>query len=167
MEIPLESLPIIRERFPQTLYWNPQAITDNAGRLRLSIPTGDSITTWRMTALAVDRSGRLGSATAPLVVFQPVFLSASLPARMSLGEEATAQVQIFNYSRQPQPVRLLGQTSAGLRLELSNQALVAPPNEVVVVTARVQAVASGVQTVTLTVTGGSVLDTWQTTILVQ
>ena len=167
VEIPLESLPIIRERFPQTLYWNPEAITDSSGRLALSFPTGDSITTWRVTALAVDRSGRLGSATAPLVVFQPVFVASNLPARMALGEQFEARVQIFNYSRQAQTVQLLVQTSAGLRVELSDQSLLVPANEVVAVTALVQATSSGVQTITLTALGDRVLDTRQATILVQ
>ncbi|HSN74576.1 MAG TPA: alpha-2-macroglobulin family protein [Anaerolineae bacterium] len=167
VEIPLESLPIIRERFPQTLYWNPEVVTDDAGRLAVSIPTGDAITTWRVTALAVDRSGRLGSAVAPLVVFQPVFVTTNLPAQMALGEQFDARVQVFNYSRQAQTVRLAVQTSAGLRVELSDASLVVPANEVVAVTARVQAVGSGVQTITATVMGDGVLDMRQTTILVQ
>jgi hypothetical protein len=166
-EIPLESLPIIRERFPQTLYWNPEVVTDATGRLAVSIPTGDAITTWRVTALAVDRSGRLGSATAPLVVFQPVFVTSNLPAQMTVGQQFEAQVQVFNYSGQAQTVRLAAQTSPGLRIDPSTQSLVAPANDVVTVTARVQAVSSGLQTITFTVIGDSVLDMRQTTILVQ
>ena len=167
VEIPLESLPIIRERFPQTLYWNPEVVTDDAGRLAVSIPTGDAITTWRITALAVDRSGRLGSAVAPLVVFQPVFVTSNLPAQMTVGEQFEAQVQIFNYSGQAQTVRLAAQASAGLRVDLSAQSLVVPANEVVAITARVQAVSAGQQTITFTVMGDSVLDMRQATILVQ
>jgi uncharacterized protein YfaS (alpha-2-macroglobulin family) len=167
VEIPLESLPIIRERFPQTLYWNPEVVTDDDGRLAVSIPTGDAITTWRITALAVDRSGRLGSAVAPLVVFQPVFVTSNLPAQMAVGEQFEARVQIFNYSGQAQTVQLAAQASAGLRVDPSAQSLVAPANEVVAVTARVQAVSSGLQTITFTVVGDSILDQRQTTILVQ
>jgi hypothetical protein len=167
VEIPLESLPIIRERFPQTLYWNPEAVTDAAGRLAVSIPSGDAITTWRITALAVDRSGRLGSAVAPLVVFQPVFVTVNLPAQMAVGEQFEARVQIFNYSPRTQTVRLAAQASAGLRVDLSAQSVVVPANEVVALTARVQAVSSGLQTITLTVLGDSILDQRQTTILVQ
>ncbi len=167
VEIPLESLPIIRERFPQTLYWNPEAVTDDAGRLAVSIPTGDAITTWRITALAVDRSGRLGSAVAPLVVFQPVFVTSNLPAQMAAGEQFEARMQIFNYSPRTQTVRLAAQASAGLRVDLSAESVVVPANEVVALTARVQAVSSGLQTITLTVMGDSILDQRQTTILVQ
>lgn len=166
-DIPLESLPIIRERFPQTLYWNPEIVTDEDGRLAVSIPTGDSITTWRVNALAVDRSGRLGSATAPLVVFQPLFLRSNFPTRMAVGEQFDAQIQIFNYSRQAQAVQLSAQSSAGVQVILGQQALVAPANDVVTITARVQAVSAGQQTILLTLAGTGILDTQQTTILVQ
>jgi hypothetical protein len=44
---------------------------------------------------------------------------------------------------------------------------VAPANEVVAITVRVQAVSSGLQTITFTVMGDSILDQRQTTILVQ
>lgn len=165
--IPLESLPIIRERFPQTLYWNPEVVTDSSGRLQVTIPTGDSITTWRVTALAVDRAGRLGSATAPLVVFQPLFVAPSLPTHMLAGEEIDAPVRIFNYSRQAQTVRLAAQASAGLRVEVTDQPVTVPANEVVVVLARVRALGSGPQTITFSVTGDGAQDARQTTILVK
>jgi anti-sigma factor RsiW len=167
VEIPLEALPIIRERFPQTLYWNPEIVTDEAGRLAVTLPTGDSITTWRINALAVDRNGRLGSAVAPLVVFQPLFMRADTPARMTIGEQTDVRIQIFNYSAQAQAVQLSAQSSAGLRVTLNRQALIAPANDVITVTARVQAIGAGQQTILLTLTGTGILDTHQATILVQ
>ena len=126
--MPLEALPIIRERFPQTLYWNPQALTDAAGRLQLTIPTGDSITTWRITTLAVDRDGKLGSATAPLKVFQPLFLAPSLPATMAVGEDAFGQVQIFNYGDRALTVTVAAQPSAGLRAGMTDLPVTVPAN---------------------------------------
>ena len=167
VEIPLESLPIIRERFPQTLYWNPEIVTDDAGRLAVSIPTGDSITTWRINAVAVDRRGRLGSASAPLVVFQPLFTRTNLPARMAVGEQFDGQIQIFNYSRQAQPVRLSVQASAGVQVEPDVQSLTIPANDVVVVSLNVRAVSPGQQTLIINLIGDGIQDAQQMTILVQ
>jgi len=165
--IPLEALPIIRQRFPQTLYWNPEAITDPAGRLQLTLPTSDSITTWRITTLAVDRAGHLGSATAPLVVFQPLFLVPNLPAEMAVGEQRSGQIQIFNYSPQPLTVQLAAQASPGLAVEVDGFPLVVPANEVVAVETRVMALASGPQTITYTVRGDNASDARQASILVR
>ncbi|GEM_PF-975294 len=167
VEIPLESLPIIRQRFPQTLYWNPEIVTDAAGRLAVAIPTGDAITTWRINALAVDRNGRLGSASTPLVVFQPLFLRSNLPGRMTVGQQFDGQIQIFNYSREPQQVQLSTQASAGLSVTVGQTALTVPANDMVILPVRVQAIGAGQQTILLTLSGAGLLDTQQTTILVQ
>jgi hypothetical protein len=164
----LAQLPIVRERFPQTLYWNPQIVTDGRGRAQVSIPTGDAITTWRVTALAVDRNGRLGSSTAPLVVFQPLFLNFNLPAAsMTVGGEIYAGVQIFNYSAQPLTVALSAQTSPGLQARLSAAQVSVPANEIMVVPMRLTALSPGEQTLIVSAVGDSAQDARQAVITVQ
>lgn len=166
--VDISQLPIVRERFPQTLYWNPQVVTDGQGRTQVRIPTGDVITTWRITALAVDRAGRLGSATAPLVVFQPLFLNLSLPATaMAVGGELYAGVQIFNYSTQPLSIALTAQTSPGLAARLSASQVTVPANEIMVVPLRLTALSAGEQTITVAAVGDSAQDARQAVITVQ
>ena len=165
--VPLEALPIIRERFPQTLYWNPEAVTDAAGRVQVTIPTGDAITSWRITAQAVDRNGKLGSSTMPLVVFQPLFLAPDVPAELSLGQETTAQVQIFNYSSEPQTVVLASQATSGLQLSPTEQTMTMRANDVVTVAVRVQAVQAGPQSILWIVQGDGVQDARQVKIMVK
>ena len=165
--VPLEALPIIREHFPQTLYWNPETVTDADGRLRVTIPTGDAITSWRITAQAVDRDGKLGSSSMPLVVFQPLFLVPSIPAELSLGQETTAQVQIFNYSSEPQTVVLTSQATSGLQLSPSEQTMTMRANDVVTVEVRVQAVQAGPQSILWRVQGDGIQDARQVKITVK
>ena len=167
LPISLEALPIIRERYPQTLYWNPEAVTDADGRVQVTIPTGDAITTWRITAQAVDRNGKLGSSTMPLVVFQPLFLVPSVPAELSLGQETTAQVQIFNYSSEPQTVVLTSQATSGLQLKPSEQTMTMQANDAVTVAVRVQAVQAGPQSIRWRVQGDGVQDARQVKIMVK
>src|SRR4029078_1816363 len=64
----------IREYFPETLFWQPQLITDAQGRARVPLPAADSITSWRMLANAVARNGALGYEQAKLRVFQDFFV---------------------------------------------------------------------------------------------
>ncbi|MFZ2486610.1 MAG: alpha-2-macroglobulin family protein [Anaerolineae bacterium] len=166
-EIPLEALPIVRERFPQTLYWNPEAITDERGHLSVTIPTGDAITTWRVTALAVDRDGRLGSAVAPLTVFKSLFLTANIPNQMRPNNQLDLRIQVFNYSTQPQTVRLTAEASSGLQVELNTSALVVPANAGAAVTARLIAIGSGPQSLTLRAEGRNTWDMRQATVVIQ
>jgi uncharacterized protein YfaS (alpha-2-macroglobulin family) len=96
----------VRQFFPETLYWNPSVITDGSGRARVTIPLADSITTWRLTALAGDADGRLGSAQAPLRVFQDFFADLDLPVALTRGDEIAIPVALYNYLAEPQTVTL-------------------------------------------------------------
>jgi uncharacterized protein YfaS (alpha-2-macroglobulin family) len=60
-----------------------------------------------MTALASTQGGRLGSTTAPLRVFQDFFIDLDLPLSLTVGDEVSVPVVVFNYLDEPQTVRLL------------------------------------------------------------
>jgi len=53
----------IRQFFPETLYTNPSLITDEQGKAALNLEMADSITTWRLTAMASTKDGKLGANT--------------------------------------------------------------------------------------------------------
>jgi hypothetical protein len=99
--------PRLRQWFPETLYWAPEVQTDENGRASLEIPMADSITTWRLTALASSQDGRLGFATHGLRVFQDFFVDIDLPVSLTQGDEISIPVGVFNYLPQAQDVRLV------------------------------------------------------------
>jgi 5-hydroxyisourate hydrolase-like protein (transthyretin family) len=99
--------PRLRQFFPETLYWNPEIITDEAGQAHVDIPVADSITTWRLTALASSADGRLGFTTQGLRVFQDFFVDVDLPLALTQGDEISIPVGVFNYLPQAQAVRLV------------------------------------------------------------
>ncbi len=96
----------VRQYFPETMYWNPEALTDENGYLKLDILLADSITTWRLTALASTQDGLIGSQTYGLRVFQDFFIDLDLPARLTAGDEVAVPVAVYNYLTQTQQVRL-------------------------------------------------------------
>ncbi len=108
--------PRLREYFPETLYWNPQIVTDNEGRATLRFPGADSITTWRMGMSAVDRGGRLGAADAPLRVFQPFFADIDLPVSLTQGDQVWIPVVVYNYLEREQSVELAFEAESGFEL---------------------------------------------------
>ena len=99
--------PRLRQFFPETMLWLPEEVTDEDGRLSLQIPLADSITTWRLTALASTQDGRLGSATAGIRVFQDFFIDLDLPLALTQNDEISVPVGVFNYLEEPQTVRLV------------------------------------------------------------
>ena len=102
--LPPEPYPL-RHVFPETLYWNPEALTDAEGALSLEIPLADTITTWRVTALASTRGGDLGAATYDLRVFQDFFLEVTVPEVLVQGDAAAGTLTVYNYADAPQSVR--------------------------------------------------------------
>lgn len=96
----------LRQFFPETMYWNPEALTDENGHLVLGIPLADSITTWRLTALASTQDGQIGSQTYGLRVFQDFFIDLDLPVQLTQGDEIAVPVAVYNYLTQTQQVRL-------------------------------------------------------------
>jgi hypothetical protein len=98
--------PRLRQFFPETMYWNPAIITDANGRAEVRVPVADSITTWRMSMLANGAHGELGSATAPLKVFQDFFADIDLPISLTQNDRVEIPVAVYNYLPGDQDVTL-------------------------------------------------------------
>ena len=126
--------PRLRQFFPETLYWNPEVVTDAAGQARVEIPMADSITTWRLTALASSQDGRLGFTTQGLRVFQDFFVDVDLPVALTQGDEISIPVGVFNYLPQAQEVRLVVEPEPWFELlGQAEQTLIIASNDIDVV----------------------------------
>jgi hypothetical protein len=101
-----QDAPLLRQFFPETMYWNPTAVTDRNGGWRTETDLAHTITTWRLSALASSQDGRLGSATAPIRVFQDFFVDIDLPLALTQGDEVSMPVAVYNYLEADQQVQL-------------------------------------------------------------
>jgi hypothetical protein len=133
----------LRQVFPETLYWSAEALTDENGSLTLDLPLADSITTWRLTALASTQEGELGVATYDIVVFQDFFIDLDLPPAITQGEEISATVTLYNYLPQAQTVRIEPTSADWYSLISSPQVLTLPPNDVTTAHFSIRAEQSG------------------------
>lgn len=96
----------VRQFFPETMYWNPAVITDNAGKAQLTFDMADSITTWRMTAMGSSAKGLLGSSTKGLKVFQDFFVDIDLPVSLTQNDQVSIPIAVYNYLPETQKVRI-------------------------------------------------------------
>ncbi len=133
--------PRLRQYFPETLYWNPEALTDENGRLRLEVPLADSITTWRLTVLASTQRGELGATTYPIRVFQDFFVDLDLPVALTQGDEMSIPVAVYNYLPEEQEVLLELEPATWYTLLSADnrQTLTVGPNDVEVAYFRLRA----------------------------
>jgi len=96
----------LRQFFPETMYVNPALITNERGQATATVEMADSITTWRLQALASSQRGQLGSATAGLRVFQDFFVDIDLPVALTQNDEVSIPLAVYNYLPQSQTVKL-------------------------------------------------------------
>ncbi|MFH1548989.1 MAG: MG2 domain-containing protein [Planctomycetota bacterium] len=98
--------PRLRQFFPETLLFRPEIITDKDGRATLTFPMADSITTWRMSTMAGDAYGALGSMTTPIRVFMDFFIDLDLPVAFTQNDYVEVPVAAYNYLKEKQTITL-------------------------------------------------------------
>lgn len=125
--------PRVRSRFPETLLWKPEVLTDAQGRARVDIPLADSITTWRLFANASTQQGLFGRTALDLRVFQPFFADVDLPSKLTVGDRLELPVTVSNYRKKPLLVTLELKPQRWLKLDgPPRQQLVVEPGRVAV-----------------------------------
>lgn len=151
--------PRVRRDFPETLYVNPSVITDADGKATIPLDMADSITEWRVSALANSSDGRLGGSESGIKVFQDFFVDVSFPAALTRGDEVTFPIAVYNYLDTPQTVALelqagswytaLGSTTTSVDLQ---------PGQVLGVSFPVKVNDVGLQTLTVVAKGSKKSD---------
>jgi len=165
-QVPTEEVRV-RQFFPETLFVQPQVITDEKGEATVQIPLADSITSWRLTTLANSLQGELGSATLPIRVFQDFFADIDLPVAFTQGDEVSVPVSLYNYLAKPQRVRLRIEVGGGFEvLDEREKTVQLQPNEVTAVRFRIRAVRLGSHAITVYAYGDAMSDAIKRTVTV-
>lgn len=98
--------PRVRRDFPETLFFDPAIITGPDGDATIDVTMADSITTWRVSALASSAMGKLGAGLSGVTVFQDFFVDVSFPASLTRGDEVAFPIAVYNYLSEPESVVL-------------------------------------------------------------
>jgi hypothetical protein len=160
--------PRIREYFPETLLWQPEVITDDAGRASLDVDIADSITAWKMNVDAVSATGRLGSSAVDIHVFQDFFVDADLPVTLTRNDEVSIPVLCYNYLQRPQTIQLTLQPASWCEVQGSHTQLVElGPNDAKSARFRIKASKVGIHELTVLARGSSLRDAVQRSIEVR
>jgi hypothetical protein len=114
---PHTSTPRVREYFPETLFWQPELVTDAAGRATLDVKLADTITTWHFAVIASTVDGRVSETETNVEAFQPFQVDLDLPPALTVGDRLTLPVPIRNYSGQQQRATVKASTDVGLMVE--------------------------------------------------
>ncbi|XP_020628880.1 alpha-2-macroglobulin-like isoform X2 [Orbicella faveolata] len=111
--------PRVRKEFPETWLWTEET-SEDTGKTTIMAKVPDTITSWIASAFAMSEASGLGvSKPTSLKVFQPFFVSLTLPYSVIRGEEVSIITTVFNYEKKCLTIRLDLQESLYYRI-LSN-----------------------------------------------
>lgn len=88
--------PAKRTDFRNTIYWNPEVVTDKNGKATLSFWNSDALTTFRIIVEGVGNKGLLGRAEQTYFTKLPFELTAKLPPYFSVNDAVKLPVYLTN-----------------------------------------------------------------------
>ena len=105
----------LRERFDALAAFLPQLVTDADGRVHADFELPDSLTRYRLTAVAVEGGARAGLGEAALTTRLPLMVRPSPPRMLNLGDALELPIVVQNGGSEPRVVEL-ALAAAGLDL---------------------------------------------------
>ena len=93
-----ETIEDVREDFRPLAFWLGSAATDASGRVRTSVTLPDSLTTYRIMAVAGDGGSRFGFGEHDVRVTKPLTLLAAFPRFLNTGDRAALGAIVTNGS---------------------------------------------------------------------
>ena len=78
----------LRKDFRVLAFWLGSVTTDEYGKGAIEVKLPESLTTYRIMAVAADRSSRFGSSDAEVRINKPLTLKPTFPRFLALGDKA-------------------------------------------------------------------------------
>lgn len=116
----------VRENFDALALWDPEVTTDANGSATLALDLPDSLTRYRLMAVAVDGVDRFGSGEANLTARLPLQVRPSAPRFLNFGDDLELPIVVQNLTDDDMDVDVVLQT-ANLDIEGSQGRSVTVP----------------------------------------
>jgi len=99
-----------RELLDTLLLWESRVQLDDQGRATVTVPLNDSISSFRLVAMADEGVGRFGEGSASISTTQDLQLISGLPALVREGDSYLAQVTVRNTTARDMRIEVRGST---------------------------------------------------------
>lgn len=90
----------IRERFPDTAFWQADLITDAAGKARVSLVLPDNLTTWWVETRGLTADTRVGQASTEIVATKELLVRPVTPRFLVAGDRVELAAVVQNNTSQ-------------------------------------------------------------------
>jgi len=99
--------PVVREKFPDTAYWNAQVVTDENGEATVELLLPDSLTTWHINVRGLTIDTQVGEAESQVITTKEIQVRPVTPRFLVAGDHLPLSAMLYNNS------------SEGLQVEVS------------------------------------------------
>lgn len=108
--------PQVRSEFPDTVYWAASLRTGSDGKAKATVRFPDSLTTWRLTAIAADVKTRVGEVKHEVVTRKNVIARLQAPRFFVERDQVVLSAIAHNYLQEAKTVRVKMQVGPQLTL---------------------------------------------------
>jgi alpha-2-macroglobulin len=112
---------VTRTNFKNTIYWNPNLVTDEMGNAKISLKLPDNLTTFRVMVVAVDKNDQFGKGESRFKVKKPFMIQPALPLFLVEGDKIKSGVIAHNLTAKPLKVNVKIKVSEGIKLKGSKK----------------------------------------------
>jgi len=113
---------VVRERFPDTAYWEAELVTGADGQAQVTVPLPDNLTTWQVDVRGLTADTRVGQDEAQVVVTKDLLIRPVTPRFLVLGDHSQLAAIVQNNTQEELLVGVTLQ-STGFALDDPNLAL--------------------------------------------
>jgi uncharacterized protein YfaS (alpha-2-macroglobulin family)/TolA-binding protein len=96
-----------REYFPDTALFEPDVVTNEKGEAKVSITYPDSLTTWAVRAVTIDRGAKVGVAGGSVIVTKKLIARIETPRFLVEGDEVVLAAVLRNELKKDASVNII------------------------------------------------------------
>ena len=119
----------VRDNLDALALFEPNAVTDAAGRLTVEFEVPDNLTRYRVMAVAVEGAKRFGSAESAITARLPLQVRPSAPRFLNYGDEFELPIVVQNQTDSAMEVDVVVQTSNLELLGSAGRRIMVPAND--------------------------------------
>lgn len=122
-----EQNPKKRTDFKNTIYWNPEVITDKDGKAKITFWNNDALTTFRITAEGIGAKQQLGRVEQTYYTKLPLELTAKIPPYLSVNDRLQLPVYLTNNTNKTIEGKLQIKSPKALNIDKEQIEISIPP----------------------------------------
>ncbi|MBA2432423.1 MAG: hypothetical protein H0V56_09970, partial [Chthoniobacterales bacterium] len=133
----------LRKKFVATPFWNATLRSDAAGRVQVEFAAPDSLTRYRIIAVAATRQSQFGVGESAFEINKPIMIESALPAFANLGDKLVLRSVVTNATDEAGEAEVFLELDARARATETSRRVALPARGSVAVDFPVEVVALG------------------------